>query len=145
MPIVGALILLLFDVAVRGYSPGRLALRFARLSVAGLDSIILSLNLGLVVSAIIFWSLSYFSFQQYFIVYALAGVGIFLYHWREGWERPRLSIEGPHLLLVGMILLGVLLLAILPMYYSNMTLTPDGRMRFWKAADPFLHAWISNE
>jgi hypothetical protein len=145
MPLVGSLILFLFAAVSLAYIPGRLALRFGRLSVAGLDSISLSLNLGLVISAIVFWLLSYFSVQQYFILYALAGVGIFLYHWRKGWERPRLSIEGPHLLLVGMILLGVLLLAILPMYYSNMTLTPDGRMRFWKGADPFLHTGIANE
>jgi hypothetical protein len=145
MPIVGSLFLFLFAVVLLAYIPGRLALRFARLSAAGLDSITLSLNLGLVISAIIFWLLSYFSVQQYFIVYALAGVGIFLCYWRKEWECHRLSIEGPQLLLVGMILLGVLLLAILPMYYPNMSLTPEGRMRFWKAAEPFLHTAIANE
>src|ERR1041385_3984171 len=93
MPIVGPLVLFLFAAALLAYIPGRLALRFARLSVSGLDNIALSLNLGLVISAIFFWLLSYFSIQQHFIYYALAGAGVFAYHWRKEWERPHLCID----------------------------------------------------
>jgi hypothetical protein len=145
MPIVGPLVLFLFAAALLAYIPGRLALRFARLSVSGLDNIALSLNLGLVISAIFFWLLSYFSIQQHFIYYALAGAGVFAYHWRKEWERPHLCIDGSHLLLVGTILLGVVLLAIFPLYYSNLALTPDGRLRVWQTSDAYLHAGIANE
>jgi hypothetical protein len=143
--IVPSAIIFGIAVALLAYIPGRLALKFARVSIAGLDSMALSLNLGLVISAIAFGLLSYFSAQQYFILYVLVGAGIFAYHCRKGWERPALSFEGPYLLLLGTILVGVALLAILPMYYSNMTLTTEGRMRVSPINDFFLHAGIANE
>jgi hypothetical protein len=145
MHMIGSVILFVVAVALVAYIPGRLLLRFARISVSPLDVTTLSLNLGLVVSAIVFWLLSYFSLRGSFILWSLAGAGIFAYCWHNEWGRLHLCIKGPHLLLVATILLGVALLAILPPYYSNLTLTPDGQMRVSPLPDVFLHGAIANE
>src|SRR5271154_2072152 len=97
---------------VVAYIPGRIALRVARITVAPLDTIALSINLGLVLSATIYWFLAYFSFQQYFIFWIAVSTGTFAYLWRKERAWPRFCIEGPHLLLIATILLGVLLLAV---------------------------------
>jgi hypothetical protein len=115
-------------LALLAYIPGRLVLRVARAVVAPLDIVALSLNLGLVVSASVYCFLAYFSFQGYFIFWAVAVAGIFAYHQRKEWAWPRFCIKGPHLLLIATILLGALLLTVLPISYSNMTPTEDGGM-----------------
>jgi small basic protein len=130
---------------VVAYIPGRIALRVARITVAPLDTIALSINLGLVLSATIYWFLAYFSFQQYFVLWIAVSTGIFAYLWRKEWAWPRFCIKGPHLLLIATILLGVLLLAVLPIYYSNMTATEDGGMKVCPLFDASFHAAIANE
>jgi hypothetical protein len=146
MHMIGSLILFVFAVALVAYIPGRVLLRFARISISPLDITSLSLNFGLVVSGIAFWLLSYFHAASYFTFWVLAGAGVFAYYWYNEWgERFHLRFRRPHLLLLATILLGASLLATLPLYDSNLTLTSDGRMRVCPVPDVFLHAAIANE
>jgi hypothetical protein len=127
------------------YIPGRLLLRVARIAISPLDTLALSLGLGLVLSASIYWFLAYFSLQQYSIYWVIGTAGFFTYHWIRIWAWPRFCIRGSHLLLIGTLLLGVLMLAISPLYYSNLTLTEDGGMTVCPVIDVPLHAAIANE
>jgi hypothetical protein len=132
-------------LALLAYIPGRLLLRVARIAVAPLDTLALSLSLGLVLSASIYWFLASFSLPQYSICWVIAAAGLFAYYWIQEWAWPRLCIKGPHLLLISTFLLGVLMFAVSPLYYSNMTLTKDGDMIVCPVFDAPLHAAIANE
>jgi hypothetical protein len=145
MSLIGSIFLFIGGVALLGYIPGALILSIARLDVSRLERFMLSLTLGLVISGVASWLFTYFSVQRYLILYGIAVAGLFIYHSRCNWEWPRIRITGPHLLLVAIIGLNILVLAISPLYYSNLTLAPDGRMHACSVFDPYLHAAIARE
>jgi hypothetical protein len=145
MHMFGSAVLFLLAVALLAYIPGRLLLRVANVSVSPLDMTALSLNLGLVASGIVFWLLSYFSLGRWLALWALVCFGILAYLARGERPRVRLCFKSPQLLLVVTIGFGVLLLALLPVFYSNLTLTQDGQMRVSALPDVFLHGGIANE
>src|SRR5205814_3816034 len=60
-------------------------------------------------------------------------------------ETVRRSRNRSGLALAGIVALGIIVLAFLPLYYTNLTLRPDGTMRVRPIPDVFLHIAIANE
>jgi hypothetical protein len=60
-------------------------------------------------------------------------------------ETVRRSRDKSGLALAGIVALGVIVMAFLPLYYTNLTLRPNGTIRVRPVPDVFLHVAIANE
>ena len=145
MHVIKSLGVFALALALLAYIPGRLVLRMTRLVVAPLEAVALSLNLGLILSAFLYWFLGYFSFREYFVFWPLAAAGVSIFYWRREWSWPGCYVKGPQLLLFGTILFGVFALTVSPVCYPNMTVTQNGGMRLCPLFDAPFHAAIANE
>lgn len=152
--------LFLVAVILLAYMPGKLALLLLKRTLSPLEDIMLACVLGLLVSGLAYWLIAVAHQAHLYILWPLATTAVFvLLHggkWKallrqfamvatldeETVRRPR---DSSGLAVAGVIALGVMMLAILPQYYTNLTRRADRTMRVHPVPDIFLHIAIANE
>ncbi len=146
--------------AALAYAPGALLLLLLKRSLSPAEHITLSCVIGLVVSVGVYWLFGFVHlFHLYFLWPSLATVAFASLLW----SRRRLHVrhaaaklgsqesvvkyhdDGSWLALVGIVALGITVLAILPQYYTNLIPRNDGTMKVYPVDDVFLHLAIANE
>jgi len=152
----------LFFVAVTllAYMPGKLALLLLRRTLSPLEDVTLACVLGLVVSGLAYWLIALAHQARLYVLWPLASTAVFIWFHRGKWKSllGRSTKIGPHdeetvgrsrdrssLALAGVVALGVVVLALLPQYYTNLTRRADGTMRVHPVPDVFFHIAIANE
>jgi hypothetical protein len=152
--------LFLVAVILLAYMPGKLALLLLKRTLSPLEDIMLACVLGLLMSGLAYWLIAVAHQAHLYILWPLATTAVFvLLHGRK-WKallrqfamvatlneetvrRPR---DSSGLAVTGVIALGVMMLAILPQYYTNLTRRADRTMRVHPVPDVFLHIAIANE
>jgi hypothetical protein len=152
----------LFFVAVilLAYVPGKLLLIALKRALTPLEDVTLACVLGLVVSGLVYWLMMSVHQGRFYLVWPLtaAGVCVWLYSSKrksllsnsvslgplsQGSAPP--SRDRSVLVLAGVLVLGIIALAFLPLYYTNFTWQPDGTMRVYPVSDVLFHIAIANE
>ena len=123
------------------YVPGKLLLIAVKRTVSPLEDVTLACVLGLVVSGLVYWLITFAHQERFYLLWPLTAVGICV--WLLTGKRKSLSgnsakieplSEGSAmrsrdrsiLVLAGVLALGIIALAFLPLYYTNFTWQPDG-------------------
>ena len=152
----------LFFVAVimLAYVPGKLLLMALKRALTPLEDVTLSCVLGLVVSGLVYWLMTFAHQGRFYLVWPLTAAGICV--WFISSKRKSLLSNSPSLeslsqgsampsrdryplVLAGVLLLGVIALAFSPLYYTNFASQPDGTMRVYPVSDVLFHIAIANE
>src|SRR5215475_14086183 len=152
----------LFSIAVilLAYIPGKLALLLLNRALSRLEDVTLACVVGLVVSGLAYWLIAFTHRAHIYVVWPLVCTALFVYLKAPQWKSlsqqstklahfDEESAKGPRdrssLALLGMIAIGIAVLALLPLYYTNLTLRADGSMRVDPTPDAFLHIAFANE
>ena len=151
----------LFFVAVimLAYVPGKLLLIALKRTVSPLEDVTLACVLGLVVSGLVYWLFTFAHQERFYLLWPLTAVGICI--WLLTSKRQSLlsnsssleplsqpataSRDRSILVLAGVLTLGIIALAFLPLYYTNFTWQSDGTMRVYPVSDVLFHIAIANE
>ncbi len=152
----------LFFVAVisLAYVPGKLLLMALKRGLTPLEDVTLACVLGLVVSGLVYWLMTFAHLGRFYLLWPLTAVGACV--WLLSTKRKSLLSSSPSLeslsqgsaapsrdrytlVLAGVLLLGVIALAFSPLYYTNFTSQPDGTMRVYPVSDVLFHIAIANE
>jgi hypothetical protein len=152
----------LFFIAVvlLAYMPGKLLLIALKRALTPLEDVTLACVLGLVVSCLVYWLMTFIHQGRFYLVWPLiaAGICVWLYSSKrksllsisssleplsEGSATP--SRDRSTLVLAGVLILGIIALAFFPLYYTNFTSQPDGTMRVYPVSDVLFHIAIANE
>ena len=160
MQIVFGACLFVIAVILLAYVPGKLLLVALKRALSPLEDVTLSCFLGLIISCVAYWLISYAHQARFFLFWPLGVAAVFLWLYfgktKTLWLDPQkfgsLSPESApvprdksHVALAGVIALGIVVLAFLPFYYTNLTLRTDGTMRAYPVPDVVLHISIANE
>src|SRR6266550_4060850 len=152
----------LFFIAVvlLAYMPGKLLLVLLRRTLTPLEDITLACVLGLVVSGLVYWLMTFPSQERFYFLWPLIAAGIFVCLHQSNWRSllvnsssiesiskgsATLSRDRSALVLAGLLALGIIALAYFPGYYTNFTWQPDGTMRVYPISDVLFHVAIANE
>jgi hypothetical protein len=152
----------LFFIAVvlLAYTPGKLLLIALKRTLTPLEDVTLACVLGLVVSCLVYWLMTFIHQGRFYLVWPLtaAGICVWLYSSKRKSLLSNSSSLGPvsqgsatssrdrsTLVLAGVLILGVIALAFFPLYYTNFTSQPDGTMRVYPVSDVLFHIAIANE
>jgi hypothetical protein len=152
----------LFFVAVilLAYMPGKLALLLLRRTLSPLEDVTLACVLGLVVSGLAYWLIALAHQARLYVLWPIAATAVLIWLHSGRWkpllrqsaklgahdkETARRPPDRSGFALAGVVALGVMVLALLPQYYTNLTRRPDGTMRVHPVPDVFLHIAIANE
>jgi hypothetical protein len=152
----------LFFVAVilLAYMPGKLALLVLRRTLGPLEDVTLACVLGLVVSGLAYWLIAFVHQARLYVLWPLATAAVFIWVHSGRWksllrqsakigpqdeETARRPRDRSGFALAGVVALGVMVLALLPQHYTNLTRRADGTMRVHPVPDVFLHIAIANE
>src|SRR6478609_1572235 len=152
----------LFIVAVilLAYVPGKLLLIALKRALTPLEDVTLACVLGLVVSGFVYWLMTFAHQGRFYLVWPLTAAGVCV--WLHSSKRKSLlsnsasleplsqgsatpSRDRSTLVLAGVLVVGIIALAFLPLYYTNFTLQPDGTMRVFPVSDVLFHIAIANE
>jgi hypothetical protein len=147
-------------VAMLAFVPGKVLLLLLKRQLSPLEDFTLACVLGLVVSGLIYWLIAFAHQARTYVFWPLATTALFIYL-RAGKRKAPLrqsakvapldeeTVRRPRdrsgLALTGIVALGVMVLAILPQYYTNLTRRADGTMRVDPVPDVFFHIAIANE
>jgi hypothetical protein len=135
-------------VVVVIYLPGKLLLDVARLHLSAPEDLTLALLLGTVVSSLVFWGTAFLALDNLFVLWPLAASAAYLCRTAKIWSRLRhrtFLVNLSHFTLVGVITAGLLPMAVLPLYYRNLALLPEGAMSFKMLSDSVFHLSIAQE
>jgi len=152
----------LFFIAVvlLAYMPGKLLLVLLRRTLTPLEDITLACVLGLVVSGLVYWLMTFANQGRFYFLWPLIAAGIFVCFHQSNWRSllvssssiesiskgsAILSRDRSALVLAGLLALGIIALAYFPGYYTNFTWQPDGTMRVYPISDVLFHIAIANE
>jgi hypothetical protein len=152
----------LFFIAVilLAYVPGKLLLLLLKRPLSPVEDVTLACVVGLLASGLAYWLIAFTHQARLYVLWPLATTALFVYLHAGRWksllpqsaklapldeESPSRSCERSSLALVGVVALGVAVLALLPQHYTNLTRRPDGTMRVRPIPDVFLHIAIANE
>lgn len=152
----------LFFIAVilLAYMPGKLALLLLKRTLSPMEDVTLACVLGLIVSALAYWVIVFARHPPVYVLWPLATTALFVYLHAGKWkslfgqleklaphnkETVRRSCDRSGLAVAGVVALGITVMAILPLYYTNLTRRADGTMRVHPVPDVFLHIAIANE
>src|SRR6266446_1436917 len=152
----------LFFVAVimLAYVPGKLLLMALKRALTPLEAVTLACVLGLVVSGVVYWLMTFAHQGRFYLVWPLTAAGVYV--WLRSSKRKSLltnsasleplsegsatpSHDASILVLAGVLALGIVALAYFPGYYTNFTWQPDGTMRVYPISDVLFHVAIANE
>ena len=152
--------LFFFVVVLLVYVPGKLLLLLLKRALSPLEDVTLACSLGLIVSGLAYWLITFARLERFYLAWPLtAGAGFVWLHISKGKSplshstkvaRPYgASVDQPcerfGLALAAVVALGVLVLALLPVYYTNFTWRADGTMRAYPVADVIFHIALANE
>ena len=152
----------LFFVAVimLAYVPGKLLLMALKRALTPLEDVTLACVMGLVVSGLVYWLMTFAHQGRFYLVWPLtaAGVCVWLYSRKPksflsnsaaieplSQRSATLPRDRSTLVLAGVLILGIIALAFFPLYYTNFTSQPDGTMRVYPVSDVLFHIAIANE
>ena len=152
----------LFVLAVLGlaYVPGKLLLLLSNRRVSPLEEASLACSAGLLISGLVYWVIAVFNREHFYVLWPLTTTAVFVYLCARApgklSVRRRSSEESDDpvrrhewdwsVVFLGVIVaLGVTMLALLPQYYTNLTLQKDGTMKVHAVPDVFFHLAIANE
>ena len=132
----------LFFVAVilLAYVPGKLLLIALKRALTPLEDVTLACVLGLVLSGVVYWLMTFAHQARFYLVWPLTAAGVYVWlhsskhksllsnsaslgRFPEG--NARRSRDRSALVLAGVMALGIIALAFLPLYYTNFTWQPD--------------------
>src|SRR3954453_10507970 len=151
----------LFFVAVimLAYVPGKLLLIGLKRTLRPLADVTLACVLGLVVSGLVYWLITFAHQERFYFFWPLSTAGISV--WLLTSKRKSLlsnssrlepltqtamaSADRSMLVLAAVVALGIIALAFLPLYYTNFTWQPDGTMRVYPVSDVLFHIAVANE
>ena len=147
--------LFLWGVLSLGYAPGALLLHFLKRSLTPLEHVSLSVTLGLVMSAAMYWLTAITpvvfglsrtaEWPALFVAWPVGAVGLLLYLRRRDLSNIRLELEPSHVALAAVLALGVIVLVKLPLFFGNLTIATDEGMTVVPISDALLHVAIANE
>ena len=152
--------LFLAAAVVLAYLPGKLFLESLKLRLRPLEDLCVASSLGLIISALAYWLMAYSGQERFYVIWPIAVATVFLFAHRGGigalpsvWRTTLFPYETKsssaqdrsRLCLLVVIALGFAVLAVLPLYYWNLTLRSDGTMRVTGVYDVFFHIAIANE
>jgi hypothetical protein len=142
------------------YMPGKLTLLLFKRTLGPLEDVTLACVLGFVLSGLAYWLIAFAHQARLYVVWPIATTAVLIWLHSGRWKSllRRSAKLGPHdeetvrrsrdrsgLALAGIVALGVVVMAFLPLYYTNLTLRLDGTMRVRPIPDVFLHIAIANE
>ena len=160
MQIVSGACLFVIAVILLAYVPGKLLLIALKRMLSPLEDVTLACFLGLVVSGAAYWLFTYAHQGRFFLLWPLATATLFVWLYatktKTLWghstkhESPfpdgaAAASDRSGVALTGVVALGIVVLAFLPFYYTNLTLRPDGTMRAYPVPDVVLHIAIATE
>jgi hypothetical protein len=131
------------------YLPGKLLLDLARSDLGPLEDLTLSLVLGMTVSTLAYWITALGGLSHLFFLWPVTAVVVAVCRRRNRWKaiwRSSVRLDATHILLCLVIVVQLVPLAVLPMYYRNAALSPQGGMTFLtRTKDAIFHLSIANE
>jgi hypothetical protein len=160
MQIVSGACLFVIAIVLLAYVPGKLLLIALKRELTPLEDVTLACVLGLVVSGLVYWLMTFAHQGRFYLVWPITAGAIFV--WVLG-SRGKSLLRSPAcpeprseesasplhdrstLVLAGVLVLGIIALAFFPLYYTNFTWQPDGTMRVYPVADVLFHIAIANE
>ena len=159
MQIISGACLFVIATILLAYMPGKLLLMAFKRTLSPLEDVTLACFLGLVVSGLAYWLITYAHETRFFFLWPIGTGALFVWLyasktkvWRDSPKPGSLSTEGAVVLgdrsgvaLAGVIALGIIVLAFLPFYYANLTARADGTMYAYPVPDVVLHIAIANE
>jgi hypothetical protein len=148
-------------VIVVAYLPGKILLVWLKRKLGLLEDISLSCSLGLLISGLVYWLVAFFRQPHFYILWPAIVIAVIVFlrlrsqmsllaWWYPAAERNeegegKFKRDRAGLALLAVIALGVTMLALLPQYYTNLTMRSDGTMRVHAVPDAFLHLAVANE
>jgi len=156
---VGACIFVI-AVLLLAYLPGKLLLIALNRTLSPLEDVTLACFLGLILSSSAYWLIAYVHQARFFLVWPLGTTAVFvcLYGtkirtpWRHSTNQAFLPSKSAAVMcdrsgiaLAGVVAIGIIVLAYLPFYYTNLTPRSDGTMRVHPVPDVLLHIALANE
>jgi hypothetical protein len=160
MQIVSGACLFVIASILLAYVPGKLLLIALKRVLSPLEDVSLACVLGLVVSSLVYWLMTFANQGRFYFLWPLIAAGIFVFLCQSNWRSllknsssieplskgsAILSRDRSALVLAGVLALGVIALAYFPGYYTNFTWQPDGTMRAYPVPDVLFHIAIANE
>jgi hypothetical protein len=159
MQILFGACLFFIAVVLLAYVPGKVLLLLLKRTLSPLEDVTLACFLGLIVSGLVYWLIGFAHQARFYLVWPLATAVIFVWlHARKPSSLLRDSVAvPPHnhseelsrdrstLVFAGVVALGVVVLAFLPFYYTNLTWRADGTMRAYPVPDVLVHIALANE
>jgi hypothetical protein len=160
MQIVSGACVFVVAVILLAYVPGKLLLIALKRALTPLEDVSLACVLGLVVSGLVYWLMMFAHQGRLYLLWPLITASIWL--WLYIGKRKSLlgnsasleplsqasakrSRDRSALVLAGVLALGIIVLALFPIYYANFTWQPDGTMRAYPVSDVLFHIAIANE
>ena len=137
--------LFLWGVLSLGYAPGALLLHFLKRSLTPLEHVSLSVTLGLVTSAVVYWLVASTGSPALFVALPACAGGLLIYLRRRDLLNIRLELEPSHVALAAVLALGVIVLVKLPLFFGNLIIAADEGMTVVPISDALLHVAIANE
>jgi hypothetical protein len=152
----------LFFIAVvlLAYMPGKLLLVLLRRTVTPLEDVTLACFLGLIVSGLVYWLITFGHQSRLYFIWPLATAAVFV--WLQSRttrsllrrsanvdvsykQSAKRACDRSLLVFAGIVALGVIALAFLPIYYTNLTSRADGTMHVYPVPDVLFHIALANE
>jgi hypothetical protein len=160
MQIVWGAFLFVIASILLAYVPGKLLLIALKRTLSPLEDVTLACVVGLVVSGLVYWLMTFANQGRFYLLWPLIAGGGFV--WLLNSKRKLLlgnsaRVESrsqetamrlrdrSFLVLIGVLALGIIALAIFPVYYTNFMSQPDGTMRVYPISDVLFHIAIANE
>jgi hypothetical protein len=160
MQIVSSACLFIIASILLAYVPGKLLLNALRRTLFPLEDLTLACVLGLVVSSFVYWLMTFVRQGRLYLLWPLTAASVFV--WLYSRKRKSFlsnsarldplshgsgtpSRDRSILVLAGILVLGIIALAVLPLYYTNFTSQPSGTMRVYPVSDVLFHIAIANE
>src|SRR5947207_7442851 len=124
------------------YMPGKLMLLLLKRTLDPLEDFTFACVLGLVVSGFAYWLIAFAHQARLYVVWPMATTAVFIWLHSGRWksllrrsaklapqneETVRRSRNRSGLALAGIVALGIIVLAFLPLYYTNLTLRSEER------------------
>ena len=150
----------LIAVVLLAYVPGKLLLVLLRRTLTPLEDVTLACFLGLIVSGFVYWLITFGHQSHLYFIWPVGTGAVFI--WLQSRSTRSLlrcsgnvdvsnkqsaerAYDGSLLVFGGIVALGVIALAFLPIYYTNLTSRADGTMRVYPVPDVLFHIAVANE
>jgi len=156
---VGACIFVI-AVLLLAYLPGKLLLIALNRTLSPLEDVTLACFLGLILSSSAYWLIAYVHQARFFLVWPLGTTAVFVWLCGTKIRTPcrhstnqaflpsksaAVMCDRSGIALAGVVAIGIIVLAYLPFYYTNLTPRSDGTMRVHPVPDVLLHIALANE